>query len=64
MIEVKLYHQFNIINDGSIILFYPLTKAAKAWWVDNVDSNAQTMGDAYIVEHRYAGDIIEGIKAA
>ena len=34
-----------------------------SWWSSNVDPEAQTFGNAYSVEHRYAGDIIEGIKA-
>jgi len=56
--------QFKIINEGSIILFEPLTDAARSWWTTNVNPEAQTMGQAYVVEHRYAGDIVEGIKAA
>tara|TARA_Y100001951_G_scaffold58355_1_gene46369 strand:- start:92 stop:250 length:159 start_codon:yes stop_codon:yes gene_type:complete len=52
------------MNEGSIVLFEPLTDAARGWWTDNVDPEAQTMGQAYVVEHRYAPDIIEGIKTA
>jgi len=59
-----LINQFKIINEGSIILFEPLTDAARSWWSSNVDPEAQTFGQAYVVEHRYAGDIVEGIKAA
>jgi len=57
-----LIDQFKIINEGSIILFEPLTDTARDWWSNHVDPEAQTMGPAYVVEHRYAGDIIEGIK--
>ena len=53
---------FKIKNEGSIILFEPLTDTARDWWSSHVDPDAQTMGPAYVVEHRYAGDIIEGIK--
>jgi len=59
-----LIDQFKIINEGSIILFEPLTDAARTWWSSNVNPDAMTMGQAYVVEHRYAPDIIEGIKAA
>jgi hypothetical protein len=51
------------MNEGSIVLFEPLTSAAQDWWASHVDSEAQTFGNAYAVEHRYAGDIVEGIKA-
>ena len=56
--------QFKIRNEGSIILFEPLTDTARSWWSSNVDPEAQTFGNAYAVEHRYAPDIIEGIKTA
>ena len=59
-----MINQFKIRNEGSIILFEPLTSAAQDWWSSNVDPEAQTFGRAYVVEHRYAPDIIEGIKAA
>ena len=52
------------MNEGSIVLFEPLTDAAQDWWSSNVDPEAQTWGRSYVVEHRYAGDIMEGIKAA
>jgi hypothetical protein len=59
-----MINQFKIMNEGSIVLFEPLTDAARGWWTDNVDPEAQTWGRSYVVEHRYAGDIMEGIKAA
>ena len=54
--------EFEINNQGTLILFTPLTDNAKQWWIDNVDPNCQTFGNAYCVEHRYANDIIEGIQ--
>ena len=59
-----MLRQFKIINEVSIILFERLTSAAQDWWSSNVDPDAQTFGNAYAVEHRYAGDIMEGIKTA
>ena len=59
-----MINQFKIRNEGSIILFEPLTSAAQDWWSSNVDPDAQTFGQSYVVEHRYAPDIIEGIKTA
>ena len=55
--------EFDIRNEGSLVLFTPLDDAAKEWWEENVES-AQTFGPAYVVEHRYASGIIEGISAA
>ena len=55
---------FKIINDGSIVLFEPLTPAAQDWWDQNIDPECVKLGRTYAVEHRYAGDIMEGIKTA
>jgi hypothetical protein len=52
--------QMQIINQGSLVLFKPVTDFAKEWWADNVDTNAMMSGSFYVVEHRYANDIIEG----
>ena len=54
---------FNITHEGTIVLFEPLTDAARTWWSSNVDPECMTFGNAYAVEHRYAQDIVEGINA-
>jgi hypothetical protein len=51
-----------VSDQGSIVLFYPSTAEGRAWWRDNVQA-APMFGPAYAVEHRYAGDIIEGAQA-
>ncbi len=55
---------WRIVGHGSIVLFEPLTETAQNWWNDNVDPECMKMGAAYAVEHRYAGDIAEGIREA
>ena len=55
---------WRIIGNGSIVLFEPLTETAQNWWNDNVDPECMKMGAAYAVDHRYAGDIAEGIREA
>jgi len=57
-----MINEFGINDQGTLVLFTPLTDTARAWWSSNVDPDAQTYGAAYVVEHRYAQDIIEGIK--
>ena len=49
-------------DQGSIILFRLVTKAAKTWWSENV-SPGQMIGGRYVVEHRYADSVIEGMMA-
>ena len=57
-----LADDFDVYNGGSIILFHPLTKAAENWWADNVDPECLMMGASYVVEARFAGDIMDGLN--
>ena len=55
--------KFQIINHGTLTGFTPVDDAAQTWWDDHVQW-CPMMGDQYLVEHRYAPAIIEGIQAA
>ena len=57
----NLINDFTIINQGSIVQFLPLTDIAKNWCEKHIPT-AMRMGFTYCVEHRYAIDIVEGIK--
>lgn len=54
---------FLIENHGSLVLFQPLTTAAREWWQANC-ADGQVWGSAYVVEPRYAADIAEGAREA
>ena len=49
-------------NEGTVFLFCPLMPQAKEWIDENVQSDAQSFGDALVVEHRYAWGLAEGMK--
>jgi hypothetical protein len=54
---------FRITNEGSVIVFTPLTGAAKAF-LDRCDTEGwQWMGPSLVVDHRPAADLLEWIKA-
>ena len=55
---------FVIHNEGTILLFRPLTKAAREWLEENVQEDAQWFGDALVVEHCYAGAFAVGLVNA
>ena len=55
---------FVIHNEGTILLFRPLTDAAREWLKANVQEDAQWFGGALVVEHRYAGDLAVGLIKA
>tara|TARA_R100001086_G_C11631092_1_gene201670 strand:+ start:197 stop:382 length:186 start_codon:yes stop_codon:yes gene_type:complete len=52
---------FTIENQGTLVLFTMHTDEAKQWWKRNVDSNCMQWGNSYVVEHRYAQAIIDGL---
>ena len=55
--------KFNITNHGSLIGFTPIDDTAQAWWDEHVQW-CPVFGDQYMVDHRHAQDIIDGIQAA
>lgn len=52
---------FVVVNHGTIWTFNPMTLEAEDWWQDHVQ-NGPTFGGSYAVEHRFARDIVSGIK--
>lgn len=57
-------HDIEIIDDGSIMLFLPLTDVAKEWIKDNVNPESQWFGRGLAVERRHAHDLIRGMQEA
>lgn len=52
-----------IDNQGTIVLFRPITKAGEAWIKENVQTEPwQWFGDGLCVEHRYAHDLADGMQ--
>ncbi len=54
-----------IEHHGSIIVFQPLTDAARDWIDEHVQTEPyQWMGTGLCVETRYAGDLASGMQDA
>ena len=53
-----------ITNEGSIWLFEPLTEAGKLWINQHISEDAAWFGPSLVVEHRYARDIVQGMRDA
>lgn len=55
---------FTVTDEGTIVLLVAETDAAKAWGAENLPASTERMrwGNAAVIEHRYAQDIIEGIQ--
>lgn len=52
---------FSVENHGTIYLLRPRSQAAEAWVDDNLPRDVMYFGDAVAIEHRYIGDIADGI---
>ena len=51
-------------NEGTVFVFCPLTPRAKEWVEANVETESyQWFGNTFVVEHRYAWGLAEGMKA-
>jgi hypothetical protein len=53
---------FAVESYGSIFLLQPLTPEAQAWIDEFISEDAQYLGSAVAVEHRYIVDIVDGFK--
>lgn len=47
-------------NHGTIFLLRPVSSAGQAWIDEHIPEDAQSLGNAVAVEHRYIEDIVEG----
>jgi hypothetical protein len=54
---------FRVVNHGTLYLLYPNTRRAKEWVEKNLPPDHIRYADASVVEHRFIGDIIDGIRA-
>lgn len=55
---------FSVENYGSIYLLRPQTNLAREWVETNIgpDNGYQPYFPTIVVEHRYIGDIVQGIQ--
>lgn len=53
-----------VTDHGSIFLLLPTSPLGKWWLNENIDPDAQKMGDAVAVEHRYVKPIVTGAQQA
>ena len=49
-----------LTGGGTIYTLLGTTPEGTAWLDDNLDPEAMRCGEAYVVEHRYVDDIVEG----
>lgn len=54
----------SVYDAGSIVIVTPLTEAATEWVDENVSEERMSYGAGFVVEHRYAGDLLQGMAEA
>lgn len=53
---------FEIVNKGTVLAFYPISDTAKQWTDENLDLEPwQWWGDCFVLDHTPARAIIEAI---
>jgi len=56
-------HDFEVIVEGSVVIFDPVSKAALQWCYAHLPEDCMRWGKVgYVVEPRYIDDIIKGAK--
>ena len=51
-----------VSGGGTVYLLSGLTEAGRSWMDENLPSDAQKLGEAVAVEHRYVGEIVQGMR--
>ena len=54
---------FKVYREGNIFLLLPKSEAARVWCSEHLPEDAMRWADAYVVEHRHIGPIVEGLVA-
>lgn len=52
---------FLLVDNGSVVLLTPLSKAAKQWIEENISDDSTWFGRSLAIEPRYVDDILNGI---
>ncbi len=55
---------FLVYGGGSLYMLLPKSDAGKAWAQEHLPEDAQSLGRAIAIEHRYIGPILDGINDA
>lgn len=50
-----------IRDEGTLVLLTPATTAGRDWCAEWLGDDCPRFGAAYVVEHRYAADILDGM---
>lgn len=61
--EERQQVDFFLHGGGTLYMLMPLSESAKQWIADHIPSDAQWLGKSVAIEHRYMGNILQGIES-
>lgn len=50
-----------VVSSGSLVVMYPGSDAGREWCREHLPEDCPRWATGYVVEHRYAGDVIDGM---
>lgn len=56
--------QIKLLNQGTLVMAYPVTDAAAAWLRETAPEDAQFRGRAMAIEPRYVQGVVDAFEAA
>jgi len=63
--KTKIEPDVRIDDQGTLVMFEPISQAAKDWFSEHVQSESwQWMGTRLGVDHRMAQNLVDGIEGA
>jgi hypothetical protein len=58
-----LHPDLLVSGGGTVYLLHPTSRRGRRWIADHIRDDAQCLGSAVAVEHRYIADIVTGAIA-
>jgi hypothetical protein len=62
--EGPMTHDVSVTGDGTVFLFHIHSDAAREFVAEHVSEDRQLFGGAVAVEHRFASNLIHGMRDA
>jgi hypothetical protein len=54
---------FDLTNQGSLMILVPVSEAAQEWANEHLPDDAMKWGGGFVIEHRFIDNIVDGIEA-
>lgn len=52
---------FRVRDEGTLVIIWPVSNEAVSWANEHLPDDCTRWGDGYVIDHRYAADVISGL---